>query len=84
MEERTEDLHRIIRHYGFKSQFKKAREELRELRNAIKKNDIENIIEEIADVQIMIDQLKLILDCHDKVKKIDEEKRIRTLTGLWP
>ena len=61
------------RKYGNNAQMIKAIEELAELQMALSKHlnhqgDIENIIEEIADVEIMTAQLKYIFDCHDKVE----------------
>ena len=60
--------------YGNKAQMIKACEELAELQFAICKylngeSDGENIIEEIADVEIMTAQLKLMFDCEHKVMK---------------
>lgn len=49
----------IFRHYGAEHQKKQLIQELSELIVAITKNDLENIIEEIADVQVMLDQFKI-------------------------
>lgn len=49
----------IFRHYGIEHQKKQLIQELSELIVAITKNDLENIIEEIADVQVMLDQFKI-------------------------
>ena len=49
----------IFRHYGAENQKKQLIQELSELIVAITKNDLENIIEEIADVQVMLDQFKI-------------------------
>lgn len=46
----------IINHYGREKQKQQLVQELAELIVAITKNDIENIIEEMADVQVMLDQ----------------------------
>lgn len=71
----------IIDHFGTYSQKVKAVEELAELQVAILHgNDVENIIEEIADVQIMIDQLKIIYRADLVVEKVMNEKINRTLT----
>ena len=43
--------------------------------------DMEHIAEEIADVEIMMEQLKIIYNCHDLVSKFKEEKKLR-LTKL--
>ena len=60
---------KIINRYGAKNQILQAMEELAELIQALNKNmrdpSIDNhnhVLEEIADVQVMLDQLKLIFD----------------------
>ena len=80
----------IINTYGTKKQEEKAIEELAELQQAILKHreyknceTEKNIIDEIADVQIMLEQLKIIYSCHKEVEeridyKIDRQiNRIR-------
>ena len=84
----------IWRHYGKDNQLDKLREECKELQMAVRKyqefpNSIRNLnhmAEEIADVQIMIDQVKENMSLYDQVndwttfkferirKRIDEEK----------
>lgn len=88
----------IAKHYGYDSQSNQLIEECAELIQAINKHKrimsgeiskekysdaIENIIEEIADVEIMIDQIKYLLSINpmyvDGVKKqkiMREMKRI--------
>jgi len=61
--------------YGNKAQLIKAIEELSELQKAIAKylnnqGNIEDIIQEVADVELMTEQIKLMFDCHKKVEKI--------------
>ena len=66
-----------IRKYGAEAQERQAIEECAELITAIshKQRDREhNIEEEIADVEIMLEQLKIINNCHDKVKSIKSFK----------
>ena len=66
-------LEKAIRHYGAKNQMGVACEESAELIQAISKclrykDNIEvrnNLVEEIADVLIMIDQLKIIMNIKD-------------------
>ena len=66
-------LEKAIKHYGAKIQMGVACEESAELIQAISKclrykDDIEarnNLVEEIADVLIMIDQLKIIMNIKD-------------------
>lgn len=54
-------LIRILLYFGADNQKKKCIEELSELIQAISKdNNRNNIIEEIADCEIMIEQLKMI------------------------
>ena len=58
----------ICKHYGTQNQCLKAVEEMAELQRAIvktmigDKGDLDNVIEEIADVEIMMEQLKSIFD----------------------
>ena len=65
--------------WGIDAQVTKAIEELSELQKELCKflNDdgtMKNIIEEIADVKVMIEQLELIFECKDKVKLIKKAK----------
>ena len=84
-------LEKAIKHYGAKNQMGVACEESAELIQAISKclrykDDIEarnNLVEEIADVLIMIDQLKIIVNikdyeivCYRKYKLERLERRI--------
>ena len=66
--ETTEIYNRIIEKYGKEAQTIVAIEELSELQKALCKylrgqDNFENIVEEIADVKIMLEQLELIFDC---------------------
>lgn len=79
----------LIRKYGSQMQQDVAIEEMSELTKAIIKHrrkmashkattiDIENIAEEIADVEIMMEQLKIIYNCEYVVEKQKELKNIR-------
>ena len=84
-------LEKAIKHYGAKNQMGVACEESAELIQAISKclrykDDIEarnNLVEEIADVLIMIDQLKIIvnikdyeIECYRRYKLDRLERRI--------
>lgn len=65
--------------YGIDGQVIKAIEELAELQKELCKFILEDgntahIIEEIADVKIMIEQLELIFECKAAVKKVKAEK----------
>ena len=52
-------LNKIFNYYGRKGQEYKLVEEMAELIQAIIKNDRENVMEEMADVQILLLQLRL-------------------------
>ena len=75
------DIEKIKDFYG-EGQFMKAIEELFELINAIVIKDKENIIEEIADVEIMTCQLKMLLKCENKVEEIKRYKVSRQLKRM--
>ena len=49
----------IFSHYGEEHQKKQLIQELGELIIAITKDDLENVIEEMADVEVMLDQFKI-------------------------
>jgi len=79
----------ILHHYGEAHQQEKAIEEMAELITAIKHGDRDNYVEELADVQVMIEQLfqalsfkeqqKYIVTIHNKIdRQIDRINRERT------
>ena len=70
-------LRKAIAHYGMGNQWSKAIEELSELIRALARGDHENVAEEMADVRIMLDQLELICQNHDRVREIESEKLMR-------
>lgn len=75
-----QDLYKRIRlTTGVDAMHEKAMEEMVELTEAIldRKNNPGNVIEEIADVEIMIEQLKLFYG-HGEVRKVREYKLKRT------
>lgn len=81
MEERKNKLLFLIDHYGTKAQQDMAIEELSELQKAILKHrryateeTKKEVIEEIADVQVMIEQLKIIFSCKSKIDEIMDMK----------
>lgn len=49
----------IFSHYGEEHQKKQLIQELGELIVAITKDDLENVIEEMTDVEVMLDQFKI-------------------------
>lgn len=74
MNDSTELLSRAIAHYGMRSQMIVAVEELSELQKEICKNlrnenNVDHIAEEIADVKIMLEQLEIVFDCTDSVRR---------------
>ena len=75
-----EILTTAIRTFGEKEQECQAIEECAELIQAINhkhRGRPSNIPEEIADVEIMLEQLKIINDCADEVKAMREIKVAR-------
>ena len=81
MEERENKLLFLINHYGTKPQQDMAIEELSELQKAILKHrryateeTKKAVIEEIADVQVMIEQLKIMFSCKSKIDEIMDMK----------
>lgn len=76
-----ESCYTIANHYGKKSQMLISIEEMSELTKEICKyeryeNNEQKIIDEIADVEIMIEQLKCLFDVHSEVdERIDYKLR---------
>jgi NTP pyrophosphatase (non-canonical NTP hydrolase) len=79
---------RAVDHYGVEHQKRKAIEELGELicelsREQDKRTDREHILEELADVIIMCEQLRLIYGGEETDKWIDRKlKRLRDMMRL--
>ena len=72
-QEQLRQLCKIVECYGSDNQQDKAIEECSELIQAICKyketlDHVENIVDEIADVEIMLNQLKIIFDCFGEVE----------------
>lgn len=76
----------IARHYGENNQLNQLQEELAELIKAVNKyrrdeDNIDNLIEEIADVEIMIQQIKYLLRLNpeylemSRINKLLRQKR---------
>lgn len=81
-EQNKKDCMRIASYYGYDSQSRQLIEEMAELTQAINKHwrsflskytEIK-LIEEIADVEICIEQIKYILQCEEEVNRIAEIK----------
>lgn len=74
-------LNRAIEVYGVGNQIDQAEQEMIELLDALKHrrrpDRITNVYEEIADVGIMLDQLKLIFHCEEIVSNIRAQKLAR-------
>lgn len=78
----NKDLEYIAYHYGKFHQLEKCKEELNELIEAIESKDEESIIEEIAGVEIMTEQIKQLM-CADKVVELYKDYKIqRQLTRI--
>ena len=74
-----------IKVYGAYNQENMAIEECAELIQAINKKHRgleHNIPEEIADVEIMLEQLKIANDCHEEVEVIREGKIDRLFSNI--
>lgn len=83
------ELQFIIDSYGTKVQQDIAIEELAELQKAVlkhrrygNKETEQAIIDEIADVEIMLEQLKIIYSCHKDVEKRIEYKIEREIKRI--
>lgn len=61
---------KILKHYGEEHQVYKLIEEMAELTVALLKQDKNNIHEELADVEIMLEQLKLMYFYDDTTKEM--------------
>lgn len=80
----NEDLKYIADHYGLEHQLGKCKEELGELIKAIDSTNDEAIIEEIADVEIMTEQLKYLMRTEPSVEIYKDYKiarQLRRITG---
>ena len=79
----------LINYYGTLNQKLIAIEEMAELQKAIVKdirqNSKENtdaVIEEVADVQVMLEQLKMIFSCRNKISEIMDAKIDRQIKRI--
>lgn len=74
----------IINFYGINHQLKKLSEEVFELQEAIlQKHDIEHITEEFADVQVLLEQIRLMYGIsHENVEIIKKFKVERQLKRM--
>lgn len=73
---------KALAHYGPEAQIKMLYEEMAELQIAVCKNgrgtdNLDNIAEEIADVGIMLDQMRLLFNVEERSRAIRLEKVAR-------
>lgn len=73
----------IFDHYGEENQLNKLVEECSELIRAIIRKDRTNILEELADVHVLIDQLSIAYpefdDCIEQIKFNKVERQIKRI-----
>lgn len=78
----NDELRTIANFYGNENQYDKLQEELRELIEAIDEYDLEHIAEEIADVEIMLEQIKYLSNLYETVKLQKDYKTMRQLQRI--
>ena len=83
------DVEVIARNYGTDEQSRQTIEEMGELIVALNKvhrhysnENIQNVIEELADVSLMVDQMIYLYDCENEVKNIKRQKVERQLERM--
>lgn len=81
--------HFILQHYGLSAQIDQTQEECAELIVALNKwkrskgkIDLKAVAEELADVSIMVEQIKWGLECGPMVDRIITEKLGRTISRI--
>lgn len=77
-----ENLRVIHKHYGASNQFEKLIEELAELIVAISKKDVKSIKEEMADCQVLMDQIMMAYNCEPEVCEIRHMKAEREVMRI--
>lgn len=80
-----ENLWHAANYYGMEQQLRKTREELSELYSAIHRRQFDGeggIYEEMADVYNMLDQIAYLTGKEEMVRKIAEEKMLRTVKRI--
>lgn len=79
------DLIFIADHYGKEHQLEKCKEELNELIEALGGSNNTHLVEEIADVEIMISQIKYLRDIPDErvdvIKKYKIQRQLRRIAN---
>lgn len=82
------DLLKIINHYGIRNQLKKLSEEVYEFQESILMDDgseecLEHIIEECADIEVILDQFKKYYEIeYSKIAQQEVFKIMRTLERI--
>lgn len=81
---RTVDIAKILNHYGRQTQLNKTMEELAELQVAIAHEDNkDNVLEELADVQVMAEQVRLMWGIgEDELDRMIDYKVDRTIRRI--
>lgn len=81
---RTVDIAKILNHYGRQAQLNKTMEELAELQVAIAHEDNkDNVLEELADVQVMAEQVRLMWGIgEDELDRMIDYKVDRTIRRM--
>ena len=92
LESRERDIWTILRHYGSSLQRLKAIEELSELLLALARISLNeeresehyaNLIEEMADVEVMMAQMRMVFDIDaEEISRIANKKIDRTLKRI--
>lgn len=79
----NEDLKYIADHYGLEHQLGKCKEELNELIEALGSSSDTHLAEEIADVEIMISQIKYLRnipdECIDGIKRYKIQRQLQRI-----
>lgn len=73
------DVQKIARYFGYERQEKKLLEELSELSCALYHDSFINILEELADVELMLEQVIYLLGKQEEIERIKKYKINRTL-----
>lgn len=73
------DVQKIARYFGYERQEKKLLEELSELSCALYHDSFVNILEELADVELMLEQVIYLLGRREEIERIKRYKINRTL-----
>lgn len=73
------DVQKIANYFGYERQEKKLLEELSELSCALYHDSFINILEELADVELMLEQVIYLLGKQEEIERIKRYKVTRTL-----